>query len=175
MKTKHVFFLSLSLSCLYTVYTVYTTPSPSSPSPRTTSHVAQDASKGKATPAPVRTVRVASTPVQTQGQGKASKSKATPTLPPALPHKDTLAGRMERANKIKLNNPPAPDLVRSVTVSSTLPLTTTVQRTPTPTPYVDKGSVTGSRRVLPLFSVGKNGKVRYNGKDVIKPHNTKVK
>lgn len=175
MKTKHVFLLTLALSALYTGYTVYTTPVLSLPARAKSPSVSQDSGKDTPTPTPLPRLDDSPTPTVTQAKGKAtpvkgSKGKATPTLA----HKDTLAARMERANKIIITADTHSVYTTTVSKGCTLPLYS-VQRTPTPAPYVNRDSVTRSRLVLPVLSVGKNHGVRYNGKDTIKANQNQGK
>lgn len=149
---RHVFFLSLALSSLYTAYTVYTTPTalplPSSKAPA------------------AFTVHHDTTPYPTSHSGasaivrSAKGKRPVPTL--SLPSSATLAGRMARADRLPLYYTTLPPALSSVGSGSALPLP---HYPTTPVPYADRGSVTGSRRVLPVFSPHKNGGVRYNGTD----------
>lgn len=149
MSTKSVFGIVCLASLVYSVvtYTPYIVqrPSPVQATPEPRPLRATLGSKGKgskgseATPTPVQaTPTLAARPVSPR------PVQATPTLPLSRTEK------IERANLISIDNP-TPILVY-----------TPVQRTvkgssvhyPTPTPVQGKGwSVTGSRRVLPLFVV----------------------
>lgn len=167
MKMKYVFALALLTSIGVQVYHAYSTPTHATPT-STLPNAEHTMSKGSKQPLPVPVVRATPTPTP---DAIVRSAKGRVTLSPAISHSDTLAGRMDRANGIKVQATTTVPFTTTVSKGIAVPLyTTTVQGTPTVRPYIDKGSVTGARRVLPVLSGGKNHGVRYNGKDTIKPN-----